>query len=650
MVFQIGGETVKGVLQGVRCPGRAMVCWFGMAGMAVSVVGAADAPSPKLALSFRPVQKDVEYETPPESQFNRCKVQAERRGKQSGWVVLGPDGQTLRRFVDSNGDNVVDQWRYYRHGIEVYRDIDSDFNNKVDQFRWLNTGGSRWGIDRNEDGTVDEWKILSAEEASREAVRALATGDVSLLQPLLINAADLNTLGIRPALRKKVLDSVSSAAEKLKAVRSKGGASLSATQWVRFNAAQPGIIPADEGKADNDLTVYENALAITEANGKPGLVQIGEMVLVGRTWKLTQIPQPVQDNVQIAASGLLMQPEISSPAATGSISPEIQKLLTDLQKLDRNAPGPGDGPRAFALYNAQRAEILKKLVALSTTDKERNQWLRQMIDGIAAAIQTGAYSEGLQQLQTLETQIRREQPKSKLLPYVTFRRLLAEYTVRLQKATAKDRADIQKWWLQQLERFAATWPDAEDAPEAMVQLAVALEFAGKGKEARQWYNKAAAAGGNSVAAQRAAGALRRLDLPGKQLELAGKSLSGGTLRAADYRGRVLLVLFWSSWCKPCTEDLPQLKELYKRYHSAGFEILGVNLDATPEAAKTYIAQHGNSWKHIHEEGGLDSRPARRFGIISLPTMFLVDRNGKVLSRAASVEVLRQTLPALLKRN
>ena len=51
----------------------------------------------------------------------------------------------LRKFVDTNGDNVVDQWSYYKDGVEVYRDIDSNFNGKADQYRWFNTGGTPLG-------------------------------------------------------------------------------------------------------------------------------------------------------------------------------------------------------------------------------------------------------------------------------------------------------------------------------------------------------------------------------------------------------------------------------------------------------------------------------------------------------------------------
>jgi len=618
-----------------------------------ATVAAADAPSVKLALSFKPVQQDVEYESPKESELSQCKVEGEREGPASGWIVRGPAGQTLRRFVDTNGDNVVDQWRYYQHGIEVYRDIDADFNNKVDQCRWVNVGGSRWGLDRDEDGTIDEWKVISAEEVSREVVRALATGDVSILRPLLLTETDLKTLGIASSLQKKILDSLAKPGEKLHSARSNATGLTEKTTWVRFNATQPGMIPADSGKADSELFVYENAMAITDTDGKAGLLQLGEMVQVGRTWKLTQIPQTVDDNDQIAAGGFLMQPDVAGSGAdgggiSGSLTPKMQQLLADLQKIDEHAPGPSDAAQAFARYNARRASILQKLIDESSNQKDKNQWRRQMVDGLAAAVQTGAYSDGLSQLQTIEANIRRENPQSPLVPYVAFRRLLAEYTVRLQKASADERPQVQEWWLKQLEDFANTWPNAEDAPEAMTQLAIALEFSGKLDEARKWYGKAVKTDSGSTAGQRAAGALHRIDLNGKPLKLSGKGLGGGTVDISDYRGRVVLVIFWSSWCKPCTEDLPQIKELYKTYRGSGFEILGVNVDVTADPAKAYIARHGNNWQHIHEEGGLDSGPARQFGIISLPTMFLVDRTGKVVSRSTTVESLKKSLPALLK--
>ena len=108
----------------------------------------------------------------------------------------------------------------------------------------------------------------------------------------------------------------------------------------------------------------------------------------------------------------------------------------------------------------------------------------------------------------------------------------------------------------------------------------------------------------------------------------------------------MLVLFWSTWCKPCTEDLPQLRELYQTYQSKGVEFLGVNLDTEESAILPYLHKHKVSWKHIHEVGGLDSSIAELFGIISLPTMFLVNKKGIVISRNISVEDLKKQLTTI----
>jgi thiol-disulfide isomerase/thioredoxin len=310
-------------------------------------------------------------------------------------------------------------------------------------------------------------------------------------------------------------------------------------------------------------------------------------------------------------------------------------------------------------YNAGRAKLIRKIIEAAPTETDRTQWWKQLIDGVAASVQSGMHPDGLKDLQRMESQFRRDNPKSELLPYVTFRRLLGEYTIKLQTAAAAERADVQKWWLKELEDFATTYPKSEDASEAMLQLAITLEFSGQSKDARKWYGQSVAAGEKTPAGIRAAGALRRLDLVGKPLSLSGPSLgaTGGPaasatqkLDVADYRGKVVLVIFWSTWCKPCTEDLPQLQALYRKHKGDGFEILGVNLDADASPTKPFIARHRVPWPHIHRDGGLDSPPARQYGIISLPTMFLVDRSGKVLSRSTSVEILQKTLPGVLKGN
>ena len=117
------------------------------------------------------------------------------------------------------------------------------------------------------------------------------------------------------------------------------------------------MIPADEGKAVRDLEVYESALAIVDAGGKSGLIQIGELVKVGQVWKLTSIPVPLAgDTVQVTAGGVLLQPAAPSVAVTTpGVTPKMQKLLDQLRELDSSPPTAGTPCRVVELpFSSQR--------------------------------------------------------------------------------------------------------------------------------------------------------------------------------------------------------------------------------------------------------------------------------------------------------
>jgi len=633
-----------------------VICSGCLAWQAMTFVSAAELPKPEVLLqTYAPRQRSVEIETPPAAELAKCKVEVERRGKVSGFLVTGPAGQVLRRFVDADGDGNVDQWRYYQHGIEVYRDIDTNKNLKPDQARWLNLGGSRWGLDPNEDGKIDQWKSLSAAEASREAIEALVAGDVATLQTLMITPADLRQLGVNAALSTKIQESTDDVAGQLRAIHAKSKLITPKTKWMRFDAQMPGVIPADDGKASDDLQVYENAMVVVEPG--PGLVQIGEMVRVGEVWKLTQVPQPIEGAQQITAGGVLMQPllaDITAEAGT-PVTPEMQKLIEDLQKLDQNQPVLGTASReALAAYNARRADMLLNLMKLATTEEEKSQFLRQCVDGLAAAVQTDAYPQGLAQIKQLEANLEKTSPQSPVLPYIAYRRIMSDYTVEMKVDDAEQRAKVQKDWLTALTEFVKKNPDADDAADAMLQLGIAEEFGGKLKEATDWYRQLSQARPDTPEANKALGAIRRLELKGKPFALTGAGLTSGRVNTAAYRGKVLLVFYWATWCQPCKEDLPALRAMYQQYRSQGFEIVGVCLDippGTPQQQQAELTKYLNDnkvpWAQIYEPGGLESPPAVQYGVISLPTMILVDKTGTVVSRNSSVDELKAVLPQLL---
>jgi thiol-disulfide isomerase/thioredoxin len=636
----------------------ALLCggWIGC--LFFSTAPAAHAQSAEdLLRQYVPRQRNVEIETPPAAELAQCKREVERRGKSSGIVVVGPAGQVLRKFVDTTGDGSVDQWRFYQHGVEVYREIIREKGSKPQEFRWLNFGGSRWGVDTDADGRIDQWRSLSAAEASREAIDALVAGDAAALQTLMVTAADLRQLGINAALSAKLLESTSDLPGKLRAVRAQSKVITPKTKWVRFDAQVPGVIPSDEGKATEDVHVYENAMVVVEPG--PALVQIGEMVRVGEVWKLTQVPQPIEsDSKQIITSGgILMQPQLAEAGsdAVATVTPEMQKLIEELQQLDQKQPTLGAASReTLAAYNARRADLLLKLMAAASTQEEKDQFLKQCVDGLAAAVQTDAYPQGLAQIKQLEANLAKAAPQSTALPYIAFRRIMSDYTVDMKVEDTEKRAKVQQDWLASLTDFVEKNPNAEDAADAMLQLGMAEEFGGKLKEATDWYKRLAQSRPGTPEADKATGAIRRLELKGKPFALTGTGLTAGTVNSLAYRGKVLLVFYWATWCQPCKEDLPALRAMYQQYRSQGFEVVGVCLDippGNPQQQKAELTKYLNDnkvpWAQIFEPGGLDSPPAVQYGVISLPTMFLVDKNGVVVSRNSSVDELKTVLPQLL---
>lgn len=593
-------------------------------------------------------QYQADVQTPTKAEYAQCKIKLDRKDKVSGWVVTGPQGEILRKFLDTNADGAVDLRKYYNLGIEVYRDIDSDYNGKLDQARWLNTGGTKWGIDENEDKVIDSWKYLSAEEAAREAVEAILSKDIARLQKVMVTPQEIKSLGFTKTYADLLNQSLSTLDKQFQGAVAAGKALGPNSKWSRFDGTKPGLIPADSGKATSDLLVYENTIAMVETKGTTTLFQVGEIIKIDNTWKLTAVPQPLEGNsIQVAAGGYLMQPVSStSGLETEGLSPEVQKLLDELQALDQNSPTPSADAKTLATFNAKRADILAKLVNTANNDTERKQWTQQLIDGIAVAVQTGGFPKGLDRLKKLEEQLKEHE----LNAYVMYRRILAEYSLKMRNSkTNEERQETGDWWLKALEEFATAHPAAPDASDAMLQLAIANEFEGELRSAKQWYGKVVSEHGDSQSSGRAKGALKRLDLNEKPFNLSGKQVNGRELSFRAYKNRNVLIVFWASWSTLNTNDLPFLKELYSQYRAKGFEIIGVSLDSDKKAVTDYVKQHQIPWAQIFEEGGLDSRPALEYGIISLPTMFLVDKKGKVVSNNVNIEDLKEKLDELMPK-
>jgi thiol-disulfide isomerase/thioredoxin len=153
-------------------------------------------------------------------------------------------------------------------------------------------------------------------------------------------------------------------------------------------------------------------------------------------------------------------------------------------------------------------------------------------------------------------------------------------------------------------------------------------------------------------AKRFEGIARRFRLPGQFMALNGTVLNGDDFDWASYRGKVVLVDFWATWCGPCVAELPNVKENYKKYHAKGFDVVGISLDQARKPLEEFIHKEEIPWTQLYDEEiqkgrGWNHPMAEHFGINSIPAAILVDQEGKVVSLRARGEELTTLLEKLL---
>ena len=113
-----------------------------------------------------------------------------------------------------------------------------------------------------------------------------------------------------------------------------------------------------------------------------------------------------------------------------------------------------------------------------------------------------------------------------------------------------------------------------------------------------------------------------------------------------YRGKVVLVEFWATWCRPCLAELPNVEKNLAEYHDRGFDVIGVSLDENRQALETYLAEHPHPWPTLHDGDRLHNPVAIHYGLPGPSACILVDREGKVVSIDARGEKLGELLAKL----
>ncbi len=100
----------------------------------------------------------------------------------------------------------------------------------------------------------------------------------------------------------------------------------------------------------------------------------------------------------------------------------------------------------------------------------------------------------------------------------------------------------------------------------------------------------------------------------------------GDIQLKSYRGKVVYVDFWASWCGPCRLSLPVLNTLRKQYHQQGFEVIAINLDEEKEDAMAFLKEFPVAYPTARDKEGTTPE---KYGLQGMPTAYLIDQKGKV---------------------
>jgi thiol-disulfide isomerase/thioredoxin len=323
--------------------------------------------------------------------------------------------------------------------------------------------------------------------------------------------------------------------------------------------------------------------------------------------------------------------------------------MDKLQELDKTAPAIGTNGAAMAKYNMARAALLEQLVA-GIPGKDGEQWLKQLADCLATAAQNSSPEEKapLLRLTELRTQLEKQLPKGAMTAYVAYREVNAEYLPKLQAAKGNDFIKIQDGMCEALKQFVTKFKDSEDAPEAAMQIANNNDWAGKESDAKTWYTTIIKDYPQSRFALGAAGALKRLGLEGQPLELVGPTFAGGQFNIGQLKGKVVVTFYWASWNPQAAGDLAKLAALAKEYGKNGMEVVTINLDDKQQAGVQTLQKAQVPGVHVFEAEGLNGKLATDYGITVLPNLFLVGKDGKVVSRTVQMNTLEDEIKKLIE--
>lgn len=125
-------------------------------------------------------------------------------------------------------------------------------------------------------------------------------------------------------------------------------------------------------------------------------------------------------------------------------------------------------------------------------------------------------------------------------------------------------------------------------------------------------------------------------------------LDGNPLSISRFRGNVVLLDFWATWCGPCIGEMPNVIRVYDKYHRKGFEIIGISLDTDKDALQSFIKDYGIKWPQYFDGKGWENELARAYEVNSIPATYLLDGEGRLIAENLRGPALEKAVAKALR--